>query len=880
MVALGAQEHWPIVGRAAQLEAFKQALGSPRRAGLVVRGRAGVGKTRLADECLRWAATERHPTERVVGSRTTAMLPLGAVVALLADGWGRAGPDGQVDAVGLFENARLALQKRHAGRRVVTVADDVSLLDAASIALLDYLAGRGAIFLVATLRAGEAMPDRLTDLWLDGRLEQLNLEDLDRAQLDSLLNLALGGPIEARTARQLWEVSGGNPLYARELVLGALQSGALVERSGVWHLQDRLSSTGRLQDLVKQRIGGLPADAQWVIDRLALCQPLELGYFQAAVPAGVIEALEAAGLVTISLTEGEVRLAHPVHAEVVRAAIPRVRARAILLAEADRLEGSEPTGGTAALRITVWRLDAGGSPDPVILVRGATLARHTHDFGLVRRLMEALPDQQRDAVAALLLGEALYELGDFDAAERVLASGQALPASEAVALRLAVVRARNAHWGLCQPETALAINTQARRDITSPPLVEELVADEAAVWMFSGHPDRALAVLDRISGDDRRTRVVRAIVAAVALATTGRTAEALRVAEIGFTEHTALGDELAIAHPATHLVNQVFALTEAGRLSEGERVARAGIELVASHRLPTTQLWFAINLGRVATLQGRMLTARRYYAEAEGLAAVNGFAGTRRLALSGVALTRAMCAERDAAASAMKERDALPAFGFLDPVQQLADAWTAVAWRRSEEAIDRFRRAASQAAATGHRTAEAWLLHDLLRACGVDTSARLVELAGQCDSALISARARHAMAAARRDGGELLAAADDFEVLGAHLLAAEAASGAALAFSRAGDQRAAAAALRRSTALGAACEGANTPGLLHALPAIPLSGREREIAMLAAKGMTSKDIADRLSLSVRTVNNHLQSAYTKVGVNTRAELAHALGEST
>ena len=145
-------------------------------------------------------------------------------------------------------------------------------------------------------------------------------------------------------------------------------------------------------------------------------------------------------------------------------------------------------------------------------------------------------------------------------------------------------------------------------------------------------------------------------------------------------------------------------------------------------------------------------------------------------------------------------------------------------------------------------------------------------------SPLVSARARHAAAARARDARELDGAADDFEALGAMLLAAEAASAAAEAFSRAGDRRAATAALRRASALAAACEGAATPGLIHATTAaVPLTGREREIAMLAAEGMTSKDIAERLYLSVRTVDNHLQHVYAKLGVSSRTGLARALG---
>ena len=57
---------------------------------------------------------------------------------------------------------------------------------------------------------------------------------------------------------------------------------------------------------------------------------------------------------------------------------------------------------------------------------------------------------------------------------------------------------------------------------------------------------------------------------------------------------------------------------------------------------------------------------------------------------------------------------------------------------------------------------------------------------------------------------------------------------------------------------------------------VPLSRREREVALLAGQGLSSKDIAAQLFLSVRTVDNHLQRAYTKLGVTSRAELVTAL----
>ena|SRR5215469_2868503 len=867
--------HWPIVGRQVELATFERALPSGEAAGLMIAGRPGVGKTRLADECQREATAAGHPTERVTASRTTALVPLAAVAGLLAGGLGQRGPDGQLDTGALFDQTAKALRARYGGRRPVIIADDAALLDSASQALLGYLAVRGAIFLITTVRTGEPLPDALASLWREGRLERMDLEDLSRADVGTLLASALGGPIEAGTLREFWEITRGNPLYVRELVMASRESGALVERSGVWNLERPAPNTARLADLIEQRIGALTPDACAVVELLAWCQPLELSYLETIAPSGVLESLERAGLVTIAVSEGEVHLAHPMYGKVIRAVMPRSRARTLLLAEADRLEATNP-GDPAALRIAMWRLDAGERPDTDVLIRGARLARYAHDFRIVRRLMEAIPSADLDADGALLLGEALYELGAFDRAERVLRNGQQLRCDEQVALRLVATRAKNAQWGLCKPEMALAIISAARQVITSQPWVDGLVAAEASVMTFSGQPEGALSVLEELTGTDRRTQVQRAIAAAPALALIGRTAEAVRVAEAGHADHVALGGEPAIAHPAMHLVNQAFALSEAGRLAEAERIARAGAELVASNRVYIAQIFFAANLGRVALLQGRLATAGRYYAEAAGLAEASRFAGPRRLALSGLAVAHAMRGEADVAARVLAERDTLPPFGFRGPEQELAEAWTALASRRPREAAARFRDAACHAAQTGNRTAEAWILHDLNRTCGEDTSARLRELACECDSPLVSGRARHAEALRASDAHELAGVADDFEALGAMLLAAEAMSAAADALSRAGERRASTAARQRASVLAASCEGAATPGLSQAAAAAVLSQREREIGMLAARGLSSQDIADRLYLSVRTVNNHLQHIYTKLGISSRAGLAETL----
>ena len=68
------------------------------------------------------------------------------------------------------------------------------------------------------------------------------------------------------------------------------------------------------------------------------------------------------------------------------------------------------------------------------------------------------------------------------------------------------------------------------------------------------------------------------------------------------------------------------------------------------------------------------------------------------------------------------------------------------------------------------------------------------------------------------------------------------------------------------------CQHLDSPALGR-LTAPNLSARERQIAGRAAAGRTSQEIAEELVLSVRTVENHLQHVYTKLGISGRNELS-------
>ena len=78
--------------------------------------------------------------------------------------------------------------------------------------------------------------------------------------------------------------------------------------------------------------------------------------------------------------------------------------------------------------------------------------------------------------------------------------------------------------------------------------------------------------------------------------------------------------------------------------------------------------------------------------------------------------------------------------------------------------------------------------------------------------------------------------------------------------------------------LAEACEGARTPALIAAARPLPLTDREREIVTLAARGLTSRKIAEELVISVRTVEGHLYNASAKLGTTSRTELAAVLAD--
>src|SRR6185436_17978408 len=135
--------------------------------------------------------------------------------------------------------------------------------------------------------------------------------------------------------------SGGNALFLRELIDGGLESGALTDRFGLWRLDGPLLGSPRLQDLIGQRLAGLPSDQLEALQLVALGDPLELSLLSSLVSIETIELLEGRGIIEAVRTgldeqdDLEVRLAHPLYGEAVRADLSALRRTRLSRALAD-----------------------------------------------------------------------------------------------------------------------------------------------------------------------------------------------------------------------------------------------------------------------------------------------------------------------------------------------------------------------------------------------------------------------------------------------------------------------------------------------------------------------------------------------------------------
>jgi DNA-binding CsgD family transcriptional regulator len=872
---------WPILGRSAERARIADLLGSESSSGAVLVGEAGVGKTRLAREALRDA--ERAATIWVVASESASTIPLGAFAPVLSPG-----DRGVGDLLDLLQAATVALSATAGGRPLVVGIDDAHHLDPVSAALVHQLAASGAAKVLATLRARARAPDAVVALWKDQLAERIEVQALTEAHCGEVVTAALGGPVEAGTLQLLWRVSTGNPLFLHELVLSGLETEALTSAGGLWRWRGQMGAGARLQEVLERRLERLDAASCDALEHLAFGEPLGIGQFEELVALEVVDSLERNSLLHVSRDRRRenVRLGHPLYAEVLRATVPPLRARAIQRRLADLIAASGARRREDALRVGTWRLAGGGATSADLLVAAAWQALSAFDFALAERLARAALDVEEGIRGYTVLAETLRAQARPAEAEAVLERLIEQTEDAPTRVDLAISRAAILFFGLGRVDDADTVLDDIDATGEACGRSVELTSQRAMFLLYRGQvtaaATAALAALDEPGLSDEE-QVDLAMAAVPALALSGRTAESIELADrlvlVALQLPVVAGFKAGVL-----LAGRFLALALGGRLAEAEELAMATYRLAAQARSHDGKALFACAIGQVLGLQGRVRSAQEWLREGASLLREADRNGYLPWCLGELATMATLSADEESARAALDEADRAQMTGLhlFDVAIDLGRAWAAMAAGDATGAVSEATSSAVRAGERGQPVFEALSWHAACRfGCPEQHPVeRLDELAGTVENDLVTALAAHARALVNGDAAALEAAATRFEEMGARLLAAEAAAAATSLHQHAGRTSAAAVAGAHARALLAECEEARPPTIAETAEPTPLTAREHEIALLAAGGLTSRAIADRLYLSVRTVDNHLQRAYEKLGVRGRGELAAVLGIAT
>lgn len=362
---------WPFTGREDELELVRRSVAGGRH-GIVVTGPAGRGKTRLVTEAVRGT-----DCARVAGTPETRGLPFAAFAHLVPE------TASLHRAVHLLSGVRLL------------VVDDAHLLDDASAALVHQLAVHGRTRLLVVATDGARAPGAISRLWTGELLPRLALEPLPREETAQLLAAGVGG-LEALTVNRLYRLCRGDLRLLREVVDAVREQRLLnqVQDSAEWEWRGPVPVTATVRERTAHLLDRTGHGERETLDRLAFGEPLPVD--AGTLDLDALERLEADGLVHVD-EQGTARLAHPLHAPVLRAAAGRVKTLRLARTPADRAAALETE--TAALARAIGETDVRAVSAPVgewLLDEGTGVpARHS----AVRARFARLRGELREAAA-------------------------------------------------------------------------------------------------------------------------------------------------------------------------------------------------------------------------------------------------------------------------------------------------------------------------------------------------------------------------------------------------------------------------------------------------------------------------------------------------
>ncbi len=859
----------PLTGRDTELAVIRRALtGVGNYSGVVIAGAAGVGKTRLAHEVLARAEASGERTYWIVGTQSARQLPLGAFTASMCETM-----SDPISDVRRVINSFVA-QQRHG--RVLIGVDDAHLLDGLSAHVVHQLAQAHATRLVVTVRTGGDEPDAITALWKDDLLARLDLEPLSATDTRRMIETTLGGPVDSRSAKRFWKLTGGNALFLRQLLKDQIAAGAIWQVAGVWMWDERVAVSDSIGDMVGRQLSRLAPDVALVVDTLSQYEPVAVDVLCDLVHRRDLEAAEQMNLVTVERSGSRLmaRLAHPLFGELRRAAASQMYLSRIRGKLAQRLAKDVDDDMHATVRRALLALESDLDPDPQLYLQAARFAMTLLDLDLSDRFATAAADAGVSEAVGLR-AISLAGRGHGDQAEPILAG---IGVDDPDGHHWATVRAANLIWNLGRPREASAILDGLASTRESAAQRAERVAVESCVDAVLARCETA-AEKARLALDSPTLPDFHAMLASIALT----------------IAHGALGRLDDVSDLVVEAIDRAIMSSQAspmrfwyggvyaracrvnGRIDECVRSAK---QLSESTRdvpgLAYANLAFL--LGYAELVRGEIPAAVELLHEAlAGAEKHSVTTGLRPASCFALAEAHAKLGQADAANAAITQaRQYVPIdYLFMQTSLAVASGWALTAAGCLTDAISVVRAAAEGARERNEPTYELACVQVAAQWGDTSGATRARELADELSLPLADTVARHTESLRSDDGEGLLEASADYRKLGDRAAAADAAAQAAVAFSRNQQRKRSLHAAALAQQLATDCGGLCTPALRNPIGQ-PLTGRQREIIELVAAGLSNKEISERLVTSVRTVEGHVYRAYQRLGAGSREELVEIL----
>jgi DNA-binding NarL/FixJ family response regulator len=862
---------WPLIGRSEELAVIAEATraGAEQACGIVLSGAAGVGKTRVAREAVAGCGRRGARRHWIVGTASARGVPLGAFADIASD----FGPDPLRRVREVIDG----LIGDRQGEDVIVGVDDAHLLDDLSAFTVHQLVTRRLAIVIMTIRSGESPPDAITAIWKDHHLERLELQPLSMIETARLVEHVLDGPADTVSAQRLWQYTQGNVLYLRHLLENEVDAGRMARRSNVWVWDGQPKLSPPLADLLKSRLAQVPTNVGDVLDALAVAEPLDTDLLAAVTESDAVAEAESLGLITVdpSMRPASVRLAHPMLGEIRRTSSLRMRRLRGHIATELARKGS--TDARDLVRHAALTIESDLVADPELLLTAASAAMQLLDQKLAGTFAERAVAAGGGAGAKFAHAMTITYQERGIEAEAVLAD-LAEQTSGPMRAQIAILRALNF-------TVALGQTTSAERELDEGVPADDDAAQAVAsalralIDVVRGKPgvavDRASAILAGTPASDLE-HVLLAWVLVAGLGDLGRIDELDPAANTGYGVADRSPEVSHLRHPLAFLQSYGYRL--AGALTQMDAVIA---QIWRDTRdVPFEESWHSVLVGMSAMSRGALDDARRSLWEAVTyLGTGDDGRMMKTFAHSWSATVTAMAGR---AADARREFDAIewwanePDACMVDAEKSIAQAWVCAAEGAVSQAISITRDAAAQERRLGRPAWEVLVLQTATQFGDHTAAARLAELTGRVQGPRASAAAAHAAALAAGDGDGLIAASRQYEAFGDRLAAADAAAHAVVTYQRAGLRGAFMSASATAQRLAAECQGAQTPALRAATTPQAFTARQHEIISLAAQGLSNQQIADRLTMSKRSIEGHLFRASQRVGANSRDQLISLL----